>query len=73
MDDTLDFDHQWKSRLAKARQRLGSLSSMGSLQWGISLSSWRQLYTGIIRIVAIWGAELGWKGQKAWLKEFKRL
>ena len=73
VDDTLDFDHHWKSRLAKARQLLGSLNSMGSTQRGISPSSWRQLYTGMIRVVALWGAELGWKGQKAWLKEFERL
>ena len=73
VDDTLDVDHHWKSRLAKAQQLLVSLSSMGSSQWGISPSSWRQLYTGMIRVVALWGAELGWKGQKAWLKEFERL
>ena len=24
-------------------------------------------------MVVLWGAELGWKGQKAWLKEFERL
>ena len=41
VDDTLDFDHHRKSRLAKARQLLGSLSSMGSSQWGISPSSRR--------------------------------
>ena len=39
VDDTLNFDYHWKSRLAKARQLLGSLSSMGSSQWGISPSS----------------------------------
>ena len=27
----------------------------------------------MVRAVALWGAELGWKWQKAWLKEFKRL
>ena len=73
VDDTLDFNHHWKSRLAKARQLLGSLNSMGSSQWGISPSSWRQLYSGMIRVVALWGAELGWKGQKARLKKFERL
>ena len=73
VDDALDFDHHWNSRMAKARQLLGSLSSMGSSLWGISPSSWRQLYTGMIRVVAQWGAELGWKGLKAWLKEFERL
>ena len=30
VDNTLDFDHHWKSRLAKARQLLESLNSMGS-------------------------------------------
>ena len=73
VDDTLDFDHHKQSRLAKAQQLLGSLSSMWSKQWGISPSSWHQLYTGMIRVVALLGAELGWKGQKAWLKEFERL
>ena len=73
VDDTLDFDHHWKSRIDKAKRLLGSLSSMGSSQWGISPTSWRQLYTGMIRVVALWGAELGWKGQKAWVKEFEKL
>ena len=39
VDETLDFDHHWKSRIAKAKQLLRSLSSMGSSQWGISLTS----------------------------------
>ena len=30
VDETLDFDHYWKSRIAKAKQLLGLLSSMGS-------------------------------------------
>ena len=46
---------------------------MGSSQWGISTTSWRQLYTGMVRVVALWGAELGWKGQKACVKEFERV
>ena len=48
VDDTLDFDYHWKSRLAKAQQLLKSLSSMGSSQWGISPFSCRLLYTGMI-------------------------
>ena len=36
VDETLDYDHHWKSRIAKAKQLLASLSSMGSSQWGIS-------------------------------------
>ena len=73
VDHTLDFDHHLKFRRAKARQLLESLSSMGSSQWGISPSSWRHLYTGIIWVVALSGAELGSKGQKSWLKQFDRL
>ena len=32
VDETLDFDHHWKSRIAKANQLLGSLSSVRSSQ-----------------------------------------
>ena len=63
VDKTLDFDHHWKSRITKAKQLLVSLSSVESSQWGISPTSWRQLYMGMVRVVALWGAELGWKGQ----------
>ena len=61
---TLDFDHHWKSRIYKARKLLGALSSIGSSQWGISPGSWCQLYTGMVRVVALWGAELGCRRQK---------
>ena len=26
--------------------------------------SWRQIYTGMIRAVVLWGSELGWTGQR---------
>ena len=52
---------------------LGALSGMGGSQWGISPSSWRQMYTGMIRSVAMWGAEIGWRGQKAWKAKMQRL
>jgi len=32
-----------------------------------------KIYTGMIRAVALWGAELGWRGQRDWEKEFERL
>ena len=73
IDETLDFDHHWKSRVDKARKLVGALSSIGSFQWGISPGSWRQLYTGMVRVVALWGAELRWRGQKDWKREFERL
>ena len=73
LDETLEFDHHWKSRIDKASKLLGALSGIGSSQWGISPGSWRQLYTGMARTVALWGAELGWRGQKEWKREFERL
>jgi len=39
---------------------------IGTSQWGFSATSWRSIYTGMIGTVAIWGAELGWRGQKKW-------
>ena len=32
VDDSLDFDMHWNSRLAKARKALGALSGVGGLQ-----------------------------------------
>ena len=40
---------------------------------GSKPSSWRQLYTGTVRVVALWGAEIGWRGQRGWKKDFERL
>ena len=73
LDETLQFDHHWKSRIDKARKLLGTLGGIGSSQWGISPGSWRQLYTEMVRIVALTRAELGWGGQKEWEREFERL
>ena len=62
VDEDLVFDHHWKSRISKARKLLGTLSGLGNSNWGISPGSWTQLYTGMIRVAAMWGAELGWRG-----------
>ena len=53
VDKDLLFDHHWKSRISKARKLLGAFSGVGSANWGISPGSWRQLYTGMIRTVAL--------------------
>ena len=66
VDEDLLFDHHWKARISKARKLFGALSGTGSGNWGISPGSWRQLYIGMVRVVAMWGAELGWKGQRDW-------
>ena len=71
IDENLEFDHHRKSRIEKVRKLLGALSGIGNSQWGISPGSWRQLYTGMVRVIALWGAELGWRGQKEWRKQFK--
>jgi len=42
-------------------------------QWGISATSWRQIYTGMIRAVALWSAELGLRDQRDWEREFEQL
>ena len=63
-DEGLTFDRHWKAKVEKARKMLGAVSGMGGSQWGISLSRWRQLYTGMIRSIAMWGSEIGWRGPK---------
>ena len=58
LDDTLYFDVHWKARIKKARNLLRAFNFIGTSQYGISPRFWRQLYTGMIRTVALWGAEL---------------
>ena len=53
MDETLEFDHHWKSCIHKARKLIGALSGTGSSEWGISAGSWSQLYMGMVRTVAL--------------------
>ena len=64
MDESLSFDKHWQLRIDKARAMLGQLNGIGTSNWGISATSWQVIYTGIIRAVAIWGSELGWRGQR---------
>jgi len=52
---------------------LAQFNGLGNFQWGISASSWRQIYTGMIRAIVLWGSELGWRGQRDWEKDFKQL
>ena len=66
MDESLTFDKYWQACIDKARAMLGQLNGIGTSQWGISATSWRSIYTGMIRTVAMWGAELGWRCQKRW-------
>ena len=59
LDESLIFQEHWKARIQKARMMLGRCNGIGNTQWGISPTSWRGLYTGMIRAIALWGAELG--------------
>ena len=66
LDDRLDFKEHWRHRIGKARSLLGALGGVGNSKWGMSPVSWRAAYTGMVRAVASWGVEIGWRGQKEW-------
>jgi len=72
MDESLTFKEHWKARIRKARAMLAQFNRLGNSQWGISAPSWRQIYTGMIRAMALWGSELGWREQRDWEKEFEQ-
>ena len=69
----LSFDTHWQKRVERARSLLGTLKGIGNSEWGLCPKGWRQVYTGMIRTVATWGVELGWRGQKRWEEELERL
>ena len=69
LDDRLDFKEHWRHRIGKARSLLGALGGVGNSKWGMSPVSWRAAYTGMVRAVASWGVEIGWRGQKEWRQE----
>jgi len=48
MDESLTFKEHWKARIKKARAMLAQFNGLGNCQWGISATSWRQIYTGMI-------------------------
>ena len=73
LDDRLDFREHWRHRIGKARSLLGAFSGVGNSRWGMSSVSWRAAYTGMIRAVASWGVEIGWRGQKEWRHEMTLL
>ena len=73
MDESLSIKEYWKSRIVKATKMLRQLNGLVNSMWGISANSWRTAYTVMIRAVALWGAELGWRGQKDWEENFEKL
>ena len=73
LDDRLDFKEHWRHWIGKARSLLGALGSVGNSRWGMSPISGRAAYTGMVRAVASWGVEIGWRGQKEWRHEMTLL
>ena len=73
LDEELDFGPHWKYRLGKARSLLGALKGVGNSRWGMGPVSWKLAYTGMIRAVASWGVEVGWRAQKEWRTEMESL
>jgi len=73
MDESLTFKEHWKARIKKAQAMLAQFNGLGNSQWGISATSWRQIYMRMIRAIPLWGSELGWRGQRGWEKEFEQL
>ena len=72
-DEDLNFGQHWDYRIKKARSLLGALDGVGSSKWGMSPLSWRQDYTGMVRSVASWGIEVGWRGQREWREMMERV
>ena len=58
----------WMSQPVMARKGLGALSGVAGCPGGC-----KKAYEDMIRSIATWGAKLGWRGQKARSKEFRRL
>ena len=56
-----------------AKKMLVALNGVGNSQWGISPNSWRSAYTGMVRSIATWGAEIGSSGQEQWRHEMAKL
>ena len=73
LDEDLDFGQHWEYRIVKARSLLGALDGVGSSKWGMSPLSWRHAYTGMVRSVASWGIEVGWRGQREWREMMEKL
>ena len=66
LDDSSDFKEHWRNRIGKARSLLGALGCVGNSRWGMGPVSCRAAYTGMVRAVASWGVDIGWRGQKEW-------
>jgi len=52
VDESLTFREHRITRIKKAQAMLTKFNGLGNTQWGISTTSWVQIYTGMIRGIA---------------------
>ena len=71
--EDLDFEPHEEAKIGKACSLLRALDGVGSSRCGMSPLSWRQAYTGMIRSVASWRVEVGWRGQRDWREKMESL
>ena len=57
------FHHHMEYRAGIARKAWGAFGRLGNMRKGLSPTSWRQLYTGMIRPMMLWGMELAWRAE----------
>ena len=73
LDERLDFKEHWRHWIGKACSLPEALGGVANLTWGMSLVSWRAVYTGMVRAVASWDVEISWRGQREWRHEMTLL
>ena len=73
LDKETDLGPHWEHRIGKAWKLLEAIDGVGNSAWVMSPLSWRQAYMGMIRAVASWGVEIGWRGQKEWRLRIEKL
>ena len=71
LDSRLEFKDHLDARVKRAKQMPGNLKGLRNSAWGLTPLGWRQAYTGMIKTIALWGAEVGWRGQEKWRKALK--
>ena len=64
LDEDLTFTPHWEYQVSRARRLLGALKGVGGSVWGLSPNARHEAYTGMVRVVASWGVEVGWRGER---------
>src|SRR5271154_29236 len=72
LDSGLSFKAHYKIRLQKARKAEYRLKSISNT-YGLSPGLVRRVQIAAVQSVALYGAELWWRGQKTWANNLQRL